>query len=162
MKDYGWFQTSQMIFSNKDGGLSHPKLKAMAKMYNMDNVSNVEVVTKKCWWGWITQNQYCNKIMLRWSSSGSDLVWRRSGRRWWSRLWICFWFSKVSLIMKMVIFREGWSLSALCIAISMLGRRKGSWPSTLSKLTGLLKKKWRNGLNTGLLTTLLLLSFLYD
>ena len=48
MKDYGWFQTSQMIFSNKDGGLSHPKLKAMAKMYNMDNVSNVEVVTKKC------------------------------------------------------------------------------------------------------------------
>ena len=76
--------------------------------------------------------------------------------------WICFWFSKVSLIMKMVIFREGWSLSALCIAISMLGRRKGSWPSTLSKLTGLLKKKWRNGLNTGLLTTLLLLSFLYD
>ena len=47
MKDYGWFQTSQMIFSNKDGGLSHPKLKAMAKMYNMDNVSNVEVVGHK-------------------------------------------------------------------------------------------------------------------
>ena len=37
------------VFSNKDGGLSHPKLKAMpmAKMYNMDNVSNSEVVTKK-------------------------------------------------------------------------------------------------------------------
>ena len=35
------------VFSNKDGGLSHPKLKAMEKMYNMDNVSNSEVVTKK-------------------------------------------------------------------------------------------------------------------
>ena len=33
--------------------------------------------------------------------------------------------SKASLNLKMIIFREGLSLSNLCIAISMLGRRKG-------------------------------------
>ena len=34
------------FFPTKDDGLSHPKLEAVAKMYNMDNVSNVEVEFK--------------------------------------------------------------------------------------------------------------------
>ena len=156
------FKPHKLFFPTKDDGLSHPKLEAVAKMYNMDNVSNVEVVTKKCWWGWITQNQYCNKIMLRWSSSGSDLVWRRSGRMRWSRPCVsrlCRWWmggwlildlllvSKASLNLKMIIFREGLSLSNLCIAISMLGRRKGHRHFQSSQVCW---QKMANGLNTGL------------
>ena len=115
--------------------------------------------------GILKQKTHCCTLLTRWSiqipkGQYRDHLVGQLTSGWGDGGWVILdllLVSKASLNLK--IFREGWSLSNLCIAISIIGWRRSSWPSTLSKLTGLLTNKWQNGFNTGLLTTLLL--FLY-